>query len=91
MTQRLDGAKSHNIFHAISPMFVDFCALIMSIKKEQRHLEINSTLHCLIFLRKKKKNYFASLVSRLKELKTTLHGNHGQGRNSDTGRSAGQQ
>lgn len=53
MTQRLDGAKSHNIFHAISPMFVDFCALIMSIKKEQRHLEINSTLHCLIFLRKK--------------------------------------
>ena len=31
------------------------------------------------------------LVSRLKELKTTLHGNHGQGRNSDTGRSAGQQ
>lgn len=53
MTQRLDGAKSQNVFHAISPMFVDFYPLIMSIKKEQRQLEINSTLHCLIFLRKK--------------------------------------
>lgn len=50
MTRRLDGA---NISHALSPMFVHFCPLIMSIKKEQRQLEINSTLHCLIFLRKK--------------------------------------
>ena len=47
MTQRLDGAKSQNIFHAISPMFVDFCPLIMSIKKEQIKAagdKFNSTL-----------------------------------------------